>query len=226
MSTIRRKTAEHLSHAWTTIPHVTNCDEADVRRLEEIRRDLKARAEERGVKLTITAMILRVVGVGLRAFPGFNASVDMKQREIVVKESVHVGVAVDTPRGLLVPVVRDADRKGMLEIAADLTDLSERARAGELSIDEMRGGGFTVSNLGGLGTTHFTPIINWPEVAILGVGRAVDRLVPGPDGPEARRMLPLSLSYDHRVIDGADAARFLRWIAATLERPMGLLLEG
>jgi pyruvate dehydrogenase E2 component (dihydrolipoamide acetyltransferase) len=169
--------------------------------------------------------VLRAVAGALRAFPKFNASVDTAASEIVFKESIHLGVAVDTPKGLLVPVVRDADTKSILTLAEELADLSGRAREGKLELDEMRGATFSVSNLGGLGTTHFSPIVNWPEVAILGLGRATERLVLEDEDIAARSYLPLSLSYDHRLIDGADAARFLRWLAEALEEPAKLVFE-
>jgi pyruvate dehydrogenase E2 component (dihydrolipoamide acetyltransferase) len=225
MTTIRRKTAENLSRAWRIIPHVTQFDEAEVSRLLELRRAFAPRAEARGTKLTITAIVLRAVAGALRAFPKFNASVDTAASEIVFKESIHLGVAVDTPKGLLVPVVRDADTKSILTLAEELADLSGRAREGKLELDEMRGATFSVSNLGGLGTTHFSPIVNWPEVAILGLGRATERLVLEDEDIAARSYLPLSLSYDHRLIDGADAARFLRWLAEALEEPAKLVFE-
>jgi pyruvate dehydrogenase E2 component (dihydrolipoyllysine-residue acetyltransferase) len=160
----------------------------------------------------------------LQRFPQFNASADVERNEIVFRKYVHVGVAVDTPRGLLVPVIRDVDRKGIVELAVDLANLSEKARAGKLSLDEMQGGGFTITNLGGIGGTSFTPIVNWPEVAILGISRSA--IEPAYDGHsfQPRVMLPLSLSYDHRVIDGADGARFLRWIVEALEQPFVMWL--
>jgi pyruvate dehydrogenase E2 component (dihydrolipoamide acetyltransferase) len=224
MSNIRRKTAEHLSRAWATIPHVTNHDRADITALEELRKKYSPQADQAGGKLTLTAIALKVVAGALRRFPQFNASVDMARQEIVFKQAVHVGVAVDTERGLLVPVVRDADRKGVIELSVELTRLSEKARAGKLSLDEMQGGGFSISNLGGIGTTAFTPIVNWPEVAILGISRGAYEPVYDGGQFQPRLMLPLSLSYDHRLIDGADAARFLRWIAEAFEQPFVLSL--
>src|SRR4029079_15115391 len=155
----------------------------------------------------------------LQRFPQFNASADIGRNEIVYRKYVNVGVAVDTPRGLLVPVIRDVDRKGVLELAVDLANVSEKARAGKLSLDEMQGGGFTITNLGGIGGTSFTPIVNWPEVAILGISRGATEAVYDGQTFRPRLLLPLSLSYDHRVIDGADGARFLRWIVDALEQP-------
>jgi len=224
MSNIRRKTAEHLSHAWNAIPHVTQHDRADITALETLRKQHAPQAEKAGGKLTMTAIALKVVAAALREFPQFNSSLDMARGEIVYKKSVHVGVAADTERGLLVPVVRDVDRKGILELSADLARLSEKARAGKLSLDEMQGGGFTITNLGGIGGVGFTPIVNWPEVAILGISRASQDPVFTGKQFEPRLMLPMSLSYDHRVIDGADAARFLRWVAEAFEQPFVLAL--
>jgi pyruvate dehydrogenase E2 component (dihydrolipoamide acetyltransferase) len=224
MSKIRRKTAEHLSHAWSVIPHVTQHDRADITALEALRKQYAPQAEKAGGKLTMTAIALKVVAAALREFPQFNSSVDLARGEIVYKKSVHVGVAADTERGLLVPVVRDVDHKGILELSSDLARLSEKARIGKLSLDEMQGGGFTITNLGGIGGVAFTPIVNWPEVAILGISRASLAPVYIGNQFEPRLMLPLSLSYDHRVIDGADAARFLRWVADAFEQPFVLAL--
>jgi pyruvate dehydrogenase E2 component (dihydrolipoamide acetyltransferase) len=224
MSNIRRKTAEHLGHAWHVIPHVTQHDKADITDLEALRKQYSPQAEKLGGKMTMTAIALKIVAGGLKKFPQFNASIDQARNEIVYKKSIHIGVAVDTERGLLVPVIRDVDRKGILELSAELGKVSEKARAGKLSLDEMSGGGITITNLGGIGGTSFTPIVNWPEVAILGISRG--SVEPVWDGEEfdARMMLPLSLSYDHRVIDGADAARFLRWVAEAFEQPFVMAL--
>jgi pyruvate dehydrogenase E2 component (dihydrolipoamide acetyltransferase) len=224
MSNIRRKTAEHLSHAWSVIPHVTQHDRADITALEALRKQYAPQAEKAGGKLTMTAIALKIVAVALRKFPNFNSSLDMARGELVYRKSVHVGVAADTERGLLVPVIRDVDRKGIVELSTELAKLSAKARAGKLSLDEMQGGGFTITNLGGIGGTAFTPIVNWPEVAILGISRASHEPVYINQQFEPRLMLPLSLSYDHRVIDGADAARFLRWVAEAFEQPFMLAL--
>jgi pyruvate dehydrogenase E2 component (dihydrolipoamide acetyltransferase) len=226
MRAVRRKTAEHLTVAWTAIPHVTQFDKADITSLEDLRRRYADRATEAGGKLTVTAIAIKVVATALKVFPQFGASVDMAAEKIVYKHYVHIGVAVDTERGLLVPVIRDADAKSIVQISAELSQISERARAGKLSLDEMQGSTFTITNLGGIGGTHFTPIVNYPEVAILGVsrGRVEPVFVDGEFKP--RQMLPLSLSYDHRVIDGADGIRFLRWVVEALEQPFLLSLEG
>jgi pyruvate dehydrogenase E2 component (dihydrolipoamide acetyltransferase) len=225
-SNIRRTTADHLSYAWTTIPHVTQFDKADVGAMEELRKQFKERVAKAGGNLTVTAMLVRVLATALRKFPQFNASIDTERGEIVYKKYVNVGVAVDTDRGLLVPVIRDADTKNIMEIAVELQRLAERARDKKLSLDEMTGGGITISNLGGIGGTYFTPIVNWPEVAILGVSRGTTEPVWKDGRWEPRQTLPLSLSYDHRVIDGADAMRFLRWVVEAIEQPFLLSLVG
>ena len=224
MSNIRRKTAEHLGHAWNAIPHVTQHDKADITALEALRKQYGPQAEKAGGKLTMTAIALKIVAGALKRFPQFNSSIDQARNEIVYKKSIHVGVAADTERGLLVPVVRDVDRKGIFELATELAKASEKARGGKLSLEEMQGGGFTITNLGGIGGTSFTPIVNWPEVAILGISRGAQEPVWNGSSFEPRLMLPLSLSYDHRVIDGADAARFLRWVCEAFEQPFVLSL--
>jgi pyruvate dehydrogenase E2 component (dihydrolipoamide acetyltransferase) len=226
MRAVRRKTAEHLAAAWATIPHVTQHDLADITALEEMRKKYAKQAEAAGGHLTVTAIALKVVASALKVFPQFNASIDVAAEEIIYKKYVHIGVAVDTDRGLLVPVVRDVDTKNILQISADLTELSEKARSRKLSLDEMQGGCFSISNLGGIGGTSFTPIVNAPELAILGVSRARMEPVYRDGALTPRLMLPLSLSYDHRAIDGADGARFLRWVADALEQPFLLALQG
>lgn len=222
MSSLRRAAAERLWLAWNQIPHVTQHDEADVTELEGVRREWNGR--EGNPKLTLTAFVLRVAAEALRRFPKFNASIDVDRGEIIYKKYIHIGVAVDTDRGLLVPVIRNADRKSIRELAAELADLAERARGRRLGVEEMRGGTFTITNLGGIGGTAFTPVVNWPEVAILGVSRARVEPVWRKGDWVARTRLPLSLSYDHRLIDGADAARFLRWIAGALEQPFLMMV--
>jgi pyruvate dehydrogenase E2 component (dihydrolipoyllysine-residue acetyltransferase) len=224
VSNIRRKTAEHLGNAWRVIPHVTQHDKADITAVEALRKQFGAQAERAGGKLTVTAIALKIVAAAMRKFPQFNASLDVAREEIVYKKSVHVGVAVDTERGLLVPVIRDVDQKGIVQLSVELAKASEKARAGKLSLDDMQGGGFTITNLGGIGGTSFTPIVNWPEVAILGMSRGSHEPVYNGQSFEPRLMLPLSLSYDHRVIDGADGARFLRWVAEAFEQPFMMAL--
>jgi pyruvate dehydrogenase E2 component (dihydrolipoamide acetyltransferase) len=226
MGGLRRAAARTTSVSWRLIPHVTQFDRADITDLEEQRKALGHDLEQEGIKLTVTAIIVKAVVPALRKFPRFNASVDVEREQIVYKQYMHIGVAVDTERGLVVPVIRDADRKTLRQLAVELAELAEKARSRKLAPDEMSGPSFTVSNLGGLGTTYFTPIVTWPQVAVLGVGRAEIQPVFRQGEFVARRILPLAISYDHRLIDGADAARFLRWIAASLERPLQLLLEG
>lgn len=226
MAGIRRATAQHLSRAWVTIPHVTQHDKADITEMEKLRRQYGERVERAGGKLTMTAILVKVVVGALRAFPHFNASVDMANEEIIYKQYYNIGIAVDTDHGLLVPVIHNADRKSMAEIAVEIGEIAQRARERKLTAEDMQGGTFTISNLGGIGGTAFTPIVNSPEVAILGVARS--RMEPVYQNGEwvPRNLLPLSLSYDHRIIDGADGARFVRWIASALEDPFLLALEG
>ncbi len=224
MSQIRLKTAEHLSRAWATIPQVTQFDEADITQLEDLRGNYAKRVEAAGGKLTVTAIAVKVAASALRVFPNFATSFDGARSEIVYKKYCHIGVAVDTDRGLLVPIIRDADRKGITEIAKDLAALAEKARNRKLAPEEMEGGVFTITNLGGIGGTNFSPIVNFPEAAILGISRSKTEPTYVRGQIEPRLKLPLSLSYDHRLIDGADAARFLRWIVEALEQPFLLAL--
>ncbi|MBI2486941.1 MAG: 2-oxo acid dehydrogenase subunit E2 [Deltaproteobacteria bacterium] len=226
MSNVRRKTAEVMTWAWTTIPHVTQNDKADITSLEKLRKNFGKKAEEAGGKLTVTAILLKVVASALKVFPHFNASVDMASEEIIYKNYYHIGVAVETDRGLFVPVIRDVDKKNIIELSAELVEMSEKARNKKITLEEMKGGTFTISNQGSIGGIYFSPIINWPEVAILGVSRAYVEPVFVNGQFEPRLMLPFSLSHDHRVIDGADAVRFLRWIIEALEEPFKLILEG
>jgi pyruvate dehydrogenase E2 component (dihydrolipoamide acetyltransferase) len=223
---VRRKTAEHLSLAWSVIPHVTHFDKADVSELEELRKRFAPKAEKAGGKMTMTAIALKVVSSALKAFPQFNASIDMASEEIVYKRYLNIGVAVDTERGLLVPVIRDVDKKNIIELAVELAALSKKARDKKLAAEDMEGGSFTITNLGGVGGTAFTPIINYPEVAILGLSRSQLEPVWMNGKFEPRSVMPLSLSYDHRMIDGADAARFMRWIVDALEQPFLLSVQG
>jgi pyruvate dehydrogenase E2 component (dihydrolipoamide acetyltransferase) len=232
MRGVRRKTAEHLAESWNTIPHVTQHDRADITELEQLRAKFAPKAEEAGGKMTVTAIALKVCAAALKVFPQFNASIDVEKEEIVYKQYINIGVAADTERGLLVPVIRDVDKKNIVELAVELSQLSKKARDKKLSPDDMQGGTFTITNLGGIGGVGFTPIVNHPEVAILGLSRS--RMEPewieekNKTGGkfEPRLILPLSLSYDHRLIDGADAARFLRWIAEAFEQPFLLSVQG
>ena len=226
MSGIRRATADHMARCWATVPHVTQFDRADITDLEKLRKQFGAKAEKAGGKLTVTAIALKVVASALKQFPQFNASIDMASNEIVLKKYVHIGVAVDTDRGLLVPIIRDVDKKNIIELTTELTVLGDKARSKKTTLDEMQGGCFTITNLGGIGGTNFTPIVNAPEVAILGMSRGTMEPVWNGNAFEPRLMMPLSLSYDHRAIDGADGARFLRWICSALEQPFLLTLEG
>ncbi|MEO8070730.1 MAG: 2-oxo acid dehydrogenase subunit E2 [Acidobacteriota bacterium] len=226
MSNIRRKTAEHLSHAWTSIPHVTQFDKADITPMEELRKKFRGQVEKAGGNLTVTAVLVKVLAAAVKQFPQFNASIDQASGELIFKKYFHIGVAVDTEWGLLVPVIRNVDQKNITQIAVELHTLSEKARSKKLTLDEMSGGSMSISNLGGIGGTAFTPIVNWPEVAILGVSRGIIEPVWRNNAFEPRQLLPLSLSYDHRVIDGADAMRFLRWVVAAIEQPFLLSLLG
>ncbi len=226
MSNIRLRTAEHLSYCWHTIPHVTQFDKADITQLEEFRKSYAKTAEKFGVKLTVTAILAKVITSALKAFPQFNASVDMVNKSIVYKKYYNVGVAVDTDHGLIVPVIKNADRMNIIEISKEINELADRARNKKTTIADLQGGCFTISNLGGIGGTSFTPIVNSPEVAILGVSRGSMEPIYKNGNFEPRMMLPLSLSYDHRIIDGADAIRFLRWVVEALENPLKLIVEG
>ena len=226
MSNVRRTTAVRLSQAWATIPHVTQFDKADVTELEIVRKKFAKKVEAAGGKLTPAAIVLKVVASALKVFPQFSASIDMANQEVIYKRYSHIGVAVDTDRGLLVPVVRDVDQKNLIELALELGEIAAKARGKKLRPEDMQGGCFTVSNLGSIGGTGFAPIVNPPEVAILGVARSVQEPVFLDGEFKPRLMMPLSLSYDHRLIDGADGARFLRWISEALENPLLILLEG
>jgi pyruvate dehydrogenase E2 component (dihydrolipoamide acetyltransferase) len=214
MSNVRKKTAEHLSSAWNTIPHVTQFEKVDITEIEKLR---KAQSTE-SRKLSITSYLIKIIALGLKKFPQFNASVDMLSHEIVFKDFINIGVAVDTDRGLLVPVLKNVDRLSVGQISDELTKAAERARNRKTGLDELQGGTFTISNLGGIGGSFFTPIVNWPEVAILGVSRATMEPVYINGQFVPRMMMPISLSYDHRLIDGADGAHFIRWLAASIEK--------
>jgi pyruvate dehydrogenase E2 component (dihydrolipoamide acetyltransferase) len=224
ISNIRRKTAQHLGHAWNVIPHVTQYDKADITTIEELRKKYSPMAERAGGKLTVTAIALKILAGAVRKFPQFASSMDAARGQLIYKKFSHIGVAVDTDRGLLVAVIRDVASKGIIDLSVELAKVSEKARAGKLTLDEMSGGVMTISNLGGIGGHGFTPIVNWPEVAILGISRGTHEPVWDGAQFQPRMMLPLSLSYDHRVIDGADAARFLRWVADAFEQPFVLAL--
>ncbi len=219
LSHVRKLTAQKMTISWTVIPHVTQHDQADITDLEGFRKQQEAR----GVKLTVTAFVLKACAIALKQFPTFNSTLDLANNQLVLKKYYHIGVAVDTKNGLLVPVLRDVDKKGVEQLARELTESADKARAGKA---DMTGGTFSISNLGGIGGTGFTPIINYPEVAILGLSRS--RLQPVVKDAHVlpRLLLPLSLSYDHRVIDGADAARFARRVAEMLENPWMMVMHG
>jgi pyruvate dehydrogenase E2 component (dihydrolipoamide acetyltransferase) len=226
MNKVRKTTANHLSYAWVTIPHVTQFDKADITDLEPLRKRFGENVKAAGGKLTMTAILLNVIASALKVFPQFNASIDMSKKEIIYKKYINIGIAVDTERGLLVPVIKNVDQKNITQISVELTEIAEKARLAKLTLNEMQGGNFSISNLGGIGGTYFTPVINAPEVSILGVSRSEFEQVYMGENFQPRLMLPLSLSYDHRIIDGADAIRFLRWVIEALEQPFVLALEG
>ncbi|HVY55139.1 MAG TPA: 2-oxo acid dehydrogenase subunit E2 [Thermodesulfobacteriota bacterium] len=225
MTKVRKLTAERLSESWKA-PHVTQHDKADITELEKLRKHYGKEVESLGGKLTMTSILIKAVSAALKHYPQFNASVDMENGEIIYKKYYNIGIAVDTDRGLLVPVIKDADKKNIEELSVELKVLSEKARTKKITVEELQGGTFTITNLGGIGGTYFTPVINSPEVAILGVSRSSVEAVYIDGQFQPRLMLPLSLSYDHRLIDGADAVRFLRWVVEALEEPFKLSLEG
>jgi|SRR5688572_13752613 len=224
MSSIRRTIAEHLQSSWVSIPHVTLFASADITDLDKFRDGVVAKTPSGQPKLTVTAIVLKVASAALKAFPQFNTSLDVEREELVYKHYCHIGVAVDTEHGLLVPVIRDVDKKGISKLSGELADVADRARSRKLSIEDMQGGTFTITNLGGLGASNFTPIINSPEVAILGISRANLQPVFRDGEFKPRLMLPLALSFDHRAVDGADGARFLRWVADALEQPIRIVM--
>jgi pyruvate dehydrogenase E2 component (dihydrolipoamide acetyltransferase) len=223
LSRIQRISGARLQASWLNLPHVTQHEEADITDLEIARVALKTKASQEGVRLTPLAFIIKACVLALKKFPRFNASLDAAGENLIYKKYFHIGFAADTPEGLVVPVIRDADRKNLFEIARTLAELSEKARAGKLTAAEMQGGSFTVSSLGGIGGTAFTPIINAPEVAILGVSKSSQKPLFQQGAFVPRLMLPLSLSYDHRVIDGAEAARFVVFLSSTLSDVKALL---
>ena len=227
MSGIRKATSTQMSRAWT-IPHVTQFDKADSTAFDKFRKQYGALAEKAGTKLTPTAILLKITVAALKKFPDFNSSIDFATNEIVRKKFYNVGVAVDTPRGLVVPVIKNCESKGIIELAVELNEIAATAREGKLKPEQMTGGTFTLSNLGGIGGTAFTPIVNTPEVAILGIARGTMEPVWNKETNafEPRMMMPLCLSYDHRVIDGANGARFTRFLASMIEDPNLIALEG
>ena len=224
LARIKRISGQHLRRAWLNVPHVTHHDEADVTEMEAFRQSLKEEAARQGVRVTALSFVMKAVCAALGEFPTFNASIAADGESLVMKKFFHIGVAVDTPSGLVVPVIRDVDAKGIMELGAELAELSARAREGKLKPDEMQGGCMSISSLGGIGGSAFTPIVNVPEVAIVGVTRARMTPVWNGDSFAPRLMLPLDLSYDHRVIDGAEAARFMRFLCGLLGDVRRLLL--
>ena len=225
LSRVRELTADSMGYAWSTIPMVTQHDNAQITEIEAFRQKTNQRASAEN-RLTMTAIMVKVCAAALKAFPGVNSSLDLANNELVLKDYVHIGVAVDTPGGLLVPVIRDADQKGIERLATELNGLAEKTRERKISPADMEGGTFTISNLGGVGGTSFTPIVYAPQVAILGISTAA--MQPVWDGNQfiPQLIMPLSLTYDHRVVDGADGARFLRWICEALENPLNLVMKG
>ena len=224
LTKINKLTGEFLHRNWVTIPHVTQFDEADITDLESFRKEMVAEYKDKGVKITMLAFLIKASVSALREFPRFNSSLDPQGENLILKSYFNIGIAVDTPDGLVVPVVRDADRKTLVEIAAELGEISKKARDKKLKPSDMQGGCFTISSLGGIGGTKFTPIVNAPEVAILGVSRSKVQPVWNGKEFEPRLILPLSLSYDHRVIDGADGARFTSFLSRVLSDTRRLLL--
>jgi pyruvate dehydrogenase E2 component (dihydrolipoamide acetyltransferase) len=222
----RRRIAESMSHSWRTVPQVTQFDEADITDVEQYRQKQAAKIEKAGGKLTITSILVKIVSLALKRFPRFNASLDMDKKQIILKNYYHIGIAVDTERGLLVPVIKNADQKDIVELSVEITKLAQKTRNKKISPDELQGGNFAISNLGGIGGTAFTPIVYPPQVAVLGVARGALKPIYKEDELQKRLILPLSLTYDHRIIDGADGARFLRWICRALEHPFSVILEG
>lgn len=217
LNRIQKISGAHLHRSWVSVPHVTQFDEADITDLEAFRKSLAKEAEKKGVRLTALVFMMKAVVAALKAFPDFNASLEASGERLILKKYFHIGVAVDTPNGLVVPVIRDVDQKGLYDLATELASAAERAREGKLSPTEMQGGCFTISSLGGIGGTQFTPIVNAPEVAILGIARARMQPVYQADGSfKASLMLPLALSYDHRVIDGAQGARFTSYLSQVI----------
>jgi pyruvate dehydrogenase E2 component (dihydrolipoyllysine-residue acetyltransferase) len=224
LSRIKRISGPHLHRAWLNLPHVTQQDEADITDLEAYRKELDAAARDEGYRVTLLAFLMRASVSALKQFPEFNSSLSPEKDSLILKRYCHIGIAVDTPDGLVVPVIRDVNRKGITELSQELGAVSQRAREGKLGPSDLQGGSFTISSLGGIGGTGFTPIINAPEVAILGVVRSKTAPVWNGESFAPRLMLPLSLSYDHRVIDGAQAARFARHLCHVLEDVRRLVL--
>jgi pyruvate dehydrogenase E2 component (dihydrolipoamide acetyltransferase) len=226
LTNMRQATAQHMALAWSLIPHVTIHEKADISELERLRREHRSKADAAGARLTVTAFLVKIAASALKVFPAFNSSLDTASNELVLRRYISIGVAVDTEKGLMVPVIRNADRMNVLEIALDLGRLAEKARTKRIGPDDLQGGCFSLTNIGSIAGTFFTPIVNHPEVAILGAGRAAVEPVLVDGFFQPRTLMPLSLSFDHRVIDGADGARFLRWIVDAIQHPVLVSLEG
>ena len=226
MSKVRQLTAEQMVRAASIIPQAIQFGKADITKIEKLREQYAADAEEAGGHLSLTVILIKTVVGALKMFPRFNASLDPEKKEIIYKKYVHIGIAMDTDRGLLVPVIRDADKMNVIELAVELRELTEKGRAGKLKAEDMRGASLTITNAGALGGDLFIPIVNWPEVAILGVAKTRTEPVFLNGAFQPRQILPLSLAYDHRLIDGADAVRFMRWLTKALEDPIKLAWEG
>ncbi|MGK7390331.1 MAG: 2-oxo acid dehydrogenase subunit E2, partial [Candidatus Cyclobacteriaceae bacterium M2_1C_046] len=225
ISKVREITASGTLKSWNTIPHVTHFEKAEIGKLEEFRQNHKNKVEEKGGKLTVTSILTKLAAIALSKFPKFNASLDIKNKEIIYKKYYHIGIAVDTEKGLLVPVIKDVDKKNITDLAVEISEISEKARDNKLSPDDMQGGNFTISNLGGIGGKNFTPIVYHPQVAILGMSKAEIEPVYMTNDFKPKQVMPLSLSYDHRIIDGAEAARFMKFIKEAIENPFNILLE-
>ncbi len=224
LTRINKLTGKFLHRNWLTVPHVTQFDEADITELEEFRKQLNEENQKQGIRVTVLVFLMKALVSALKEFPRFNSSLDHTGENLVLKQYINIGVAMDTPDGLVVPVIRDCDRKTLTELALELTETSKRARDKKLAPGDMQGGCITISSLGGIGGTAFTPIVNAPEVAILGVSRSAIKPVYQDGEFVPRLQLPLSLSYDHRVIDGADGARFTTYLSKVLSDTRRLLL--
>jgi pyruvate dehydrogenase E2 component (dihydrolipoamide acetyltransferase) len=222
LSNVRKVVARRMFASWVNLPQVTQFDQVDITDLEALRAHLKVQAEQQGARLTLLAFIVKAAALALKAFPEFNASLDENCETLILKKYCHIAFAADTPEGLLAPVIKDAGKKSLLELARDIQRLSEKARAGKLAFSDIEGGCFSVSNLGALGGTGFTPVVNAPELAVLGVGRAAMTVVDRDGRHVSRLMLPVSLTYDHRAIDGAAGGRFLKFVCDALASPSGL----
>jgi pyruvate dehydrogenase E2 component (dihydrolipoyllysine-residue acetyltransferase) len=225
LTATRRQIARKMVQSQFTAPHAAALDEADVTDLEAFRKRAQERLKERQVHLTLLPFVMKATVAGLKQFPHLNASLDEVKQELILKRYYHIGIAIDTERGLIVPVIREVDRKSVIELAGEMGELVQRTRAGKVTLDELRGGTFTLTNAGAVGGSAFIPIINYPEVAILGIGRAQAKPVVHEGRVVVRTMLPLSIAFDHRVVDGADVVRFLMVVKRLLEEPMQLHLE-